>query len=175
MSQTERLREALLEIEVLRAREQDALRETRALLDILSITTSGGNPMQALRSALIKSAATLNAEVVAIVRIADDHLVIETATDRELEGWVISIDSGFFTKPRNIVDTSKVPKLKPLLSHPKLSIGSLLTSPLEGQLDQTFQQPQVLFVEPVTAGVSAKDGAVGVQLAFQRGRQQAPD
>ena len=66
MSQNERLREALLEIEVLRKRERESLRETQALLDILKLTTGGDEPRETLRAALRKIAEVLSADCVAI-------------------------------------------------------------------------------------------------------------
>ncbi|WP_147126673.1 PAS domain-containing hybrid sensor histidine kinase/response regulator [Shimia ponticola] len=135
MSQTERLREALLEIEVLRAREQDALRDTRALLDILSVTTTAENPLLALRSVLAKSAEALNAAEVSVICQTDDAVRVETSTNRSLEGLDLPIDPGFLRKPRNIVDARKVPKLSGIAQHDSMAVGSLLSSPFETKFE----------------------------------------
>lgn len=130
MSQNETLREALLEIEVLRRREREVLRETEALLEILRITTSGDRPARALGLALEKTAEVLGAELVMIGQIHADGFLIESATSRDLVGTHISVDPGFLTKPRNVLDTTQTSKLANWRKTCPVPTESLLISPL---------------------------------------------
>ncbi|MEM7471172.1 MAG: PAS domain S-box protein [Pseudomonadota bacterium] len=130
MSQNETLREALLEIEVLRRRERETLRETEALLEILRITTEGGRPIRALGLALEKTAEVLGAEHVIIGRIKPDGLTIESATARAMVGATINVDPDFLTKPRNVLDATKTTRLESWCKTCPTSANSLLFAPL---------------------------------------------
>lgn len=133
MSQNENLREALLEIEVLREREHETLRETKALLEILRITTEGVEPLSALRSALSKSAEVLGAECVFIGRVDTQGLLVETSTSPDLQNAQIEIDPDFLEKPRNILDASQVKKLEAWCKASPFPVRSLMISPLSGR------------------------------------------
>lgn len=112
MSQNERLREALLEIEVLRDRERRNLQETQALLDILKVTTAGGALRPALRRALQHCAEVIGADTVMIARMGGSGLHIEAATDPSLEGAEVSGPPAFFSKARTVLDTRRVKSLE---------------------------------------------------------------
>lgn len=114
MSQNEQLREALLEIEVLRARERQTLQETRALLDILKQTTANGDPAGALQRALRTAAGGVGADVVVLARSSGQGLEVEasSATGQTLAS--LPIPPAFVAKPRNVSDVGRVAALATL-------------------------------------------------------------
>lgn len=123
MSQTERLREALLEIELLREREKVTLRETQALLDVLQATTQTTRPQQALQNALQRCSDVSGANGAMIVRLLPDGFVVEATTADNTAGQIVQLSSSLFQKPRNIVDIRSVPDLR---DHPfLLSLGAV--------------------------------------------------
>ena len=126
MSQNERLREALLEIELLREREQKTLRETQALLDILRVTTGGGQPQHALQAALAKCAEVTAATGAMIGCLVDDGFVVEASTSQDMTETDISFAGSFFAKPRNILDVRQIPELRNAPTIAALGAVSLL-------------------------------------------------
>ena len=136
MSQNERLREALLEIEVLRAREQRTLQETQALLEILKITTSGEDLLPSLRASLRRCGQVISADIVAIAELKDDGLTFEVATQTEMEGKVLRVPPQFFCKARVVLDTRKVQKLQVFTA--QFPFQSLLVAPDLGDAERTL-------------------------------------
>ena len=144
MSQYERLREALLEIELLRERERKTLRETQALLDILQVTTTttaqAAHPRNALRDALQRCADVSNASGAMIVRLVADGFLVEASTNRDIENETVHIGASFFGKPRNILDVRQVPELSSVAFLETLGAVSLLvaTDRTEDQLPRSL-------------------------------------
>lgn len=151
MSQNERLREALLEIEVLRDREQRSLRETQALLDILKVTTAGQDPLQSLRTALDLCVQVIEADVVFVGALTETGLRVEAATAPDLEGKSVPVPASYFLKPRTVLDTGTVPDLSSFRDH--FPHQSLVTAP--DRTDQT--KPLVLIGLGTDAQQFSKD------------------
>lgn len=160
MSQNERLREALLEIEVLRAREQETLQETQALLDILKVTTSGQDLRPSLRIALDKCAQVIGARVVMIAGLDEDGLQVTAASHPELESTRVEMSPQFFRKGRAVLDAQRVKPLQPFSAtfpHRSVLIAPDLTDVnkplvLIGLQDapQQFTKTHLSFLERVT-------------------------
>ncbi len=127
MSQNERLREALLEIEVLREREQRTLLETQALLDILKVTTAGQDPLRSLRKALENCRQVVKGDIVFVGSLTEGALHVEAATSPALEGKTVEVSPAYFSKPRTVLDTQKVPQLQMFREH--FAQRSLLVAP----------------------------------------------
>ncbi len=108
MSQNERLRETLIELEIVRDREREALAETKALLEILEVATQSGDPKGALLNALKKAAESLDAQRVALGKLSDGTLSVSfsTAFEDELSFHIQNAD--YFRKSRNVIDLSKI-------------------------------------------------------------------
>lgn len=126
MSQNERLREALLEIELLREREQKTLLETQSLLDILQVTTSSDQPQLALQTALKKCADVTGATGAMIGCLLDDGFVIEATTSHDVAKTNTNLAASFFAKPRNILDVRQIPELRDAKMITALGAVSLL-------------------------------------------------
>ncbi len=129
MSQNERLREALLEIEFLREREKNTLRETKALFDILRLNTGRGTPKDILRKSLLKCSDVVGAQGAAIVTFSEKTLTVEAASDEDIERQSYPISPPFFAKARNVLDARRVPELETAAFLKTLNASSLLVAP----------------------------------------------
>lgn len=129
MSQNEQLREALLEIEVLRTREQAALYESRALLDILGATTSSKSPKTALNQILGKASEILGADCMIAGHVVENTFRIDASTMAHSHSVCADVDADFFTKSRNIPDLDKLPHLDAFRDLFESRFRSLLIAP----------------------------------------------
>lgn len=132
MSQNEQLREALLEIEVLRKREQAALRETRGLLEILRITTSSQSPTAALNASLAKASELLGADCLLIGSITAGEFQIEASTHAFAKPASAQVKEHFFSKPRNVTDVDRITHLSNFKSLFEMNMRSMLICALPG-------------------------------------------
>ncbi len=129
MSQQEKLREALLEIEVLRDRERTSRRESEALLDILRATTAEKDPEAALQLALGKTADAIGADIVGLAHTIDNSMIIDAISSRNVALNLHDVDPQFFAKPRHVLDASQSKKLQSLRDQKGFDIGSWLSAP----------------------------------------------
>lgn len=81
MAEDERLREALLELQLLRQREAQSLDETRKLLECLEAYSSATTPADALTSIFVSLRKTLGADLSILAELADDGSCLITASD----------------------------------------------------------------------------------------------
>ena len=101
----ERLREALIELERARAREQQARADTAALLDALEAMTRATSPGEAVGALLGRVAAASSAEFAAIIRTAPGNTVIAThATDPMIVGAQWREPAANLARPRRLIE-----------------------------------------------------------------------
>jgi PAS domain S-box-containing protein len=102
MDDDERLREALLELETLRAREAERLHETQALLSALEALASSPEVEAGLAALLSSITASLGCTGVALFEAAGDRLSLRLPTPpAPVPDWEAP---GLLSRPRRIVD-----------------------------------------------------------------------
>ena len=91
MAEDERLREALLELQLLRDREAKSLRETRNLLECLEAYSSATMPGEALSSIFVSLRNTIGADLSLLGEVSGDGAFTVSASDnRELIGLCLT-------------------------------------------------------------------------------------
>lgn len=107
MGQDERLREALLELQLLREREARAHAETQALLDCLEAYSAAPSPGDALSSLFASLRGRIGADLSLLVAAGANRTATIAASDRpDLIGGTIVPPFELFQRPRNISDLS---------------------------------------------------------------------
>ena len=103
MEDDERLREALLELETLRAREAGRLRETRALLEAVEALAGSADVETGLAALLDSIQRSLGCDGVALFEAVEEDLLALRlpAPPGDSPGWSAP---GLLTRPRRIVD-----------------------------------------------------------------------
>lgn len=105
MAEDERLREALLELQLLREREARSLEETKALLDCLEAYTSAPNAGAALASIFQSLRQKIGAALSLLVtRKEDAGICIVASDDPGLLGKAVSPPFDLFARARNVSD-----------------------------------------------------------------------
>lgn len=131
MAQDEQLREALLEIQVLRDREAQALEETKVLLTVLEDINSSTTPDAATEIALERAAAAINADVACIVSLIAGEWRIVQSVPKEFVGQTITPPIDLSRKQRNIIDRFANEAWATALPPPLADQRSLLVTPVE--------------------------------------------
>jgi len=105
MADDERLREVLLELQVLRDREARNLRDTQALLECLEAYSSALDPTAALSSIFVSLADKTDADLSMLLRIEDaETAVIVAAGDPDRVGLRIVPPFDLSKRSRNLLD-----------------------------------------------------------------------
>ncbi|MEL7344768.1 MAG: PAS domain-containing protein [Pseudomonadota bacterium] len=105
MAEDERLREALLELQLLREREAKSLDETRKLLECLEAYSSAATPGEALSSIFLSLRNAIGADVSLLGEIASNgDFVIVAADDRSLSGRRLTPPFDLSARSRDILD-----------------------------------------------------------------------
>lgn len=110
MQQDERLREALLEVQMLRAREAKALRETNAVLKALESMIAAPDAGDAVDRLLSEAAQILDADVAGIAKASGSHCQIRQASRAALVGEKLGA-AALLDKQRALIDVTRVPDL----------------------------------------------------------------
>lgn len=109
MGEDERLREALLELQILGDREARALEETQTLLACLEAYTSAPSPSAALASIFVSLENAIDASVSMVVRATPEgQLTIQASNEPELVGGELQAPIDIFSRSRNIMDLNLV-------------------------------------------------------------------
>lgn len=107
MADDEKLREALLELQMLRDREAQVLEETRSLVDCLEAYTSAKSPGHALASIFLSLQQKLGSACSFVLqRSTDGGIEIVACDDPALLGNTFHAPIDVFARPRNISDMS---------------------------------------------------------------------
>lgn len=107
MAEDERLREALLELQLLRKREAQSLDETRKLLECLEAYSGAATPGEALSSIFVSLRNTIGADISLLCEIDDTStLVILASDDPSLSGIRVIPPFDLAERPRSLVDLS---------------------------------------------------------------------
>lgn len=132
MDDDERLREALLELELLRERESKRLVETQTLLAALEAMTTSEKIDDGINSILQSLSDALDCQNVLLLEKTDVGQVIGHSTDAESIGarWDAT---GLLTRPRRIVDLQSVKGLWGDLPEKLARYRSMLSIPLPDQ------------------------------------------
>ncbi|MEO1457770.1 MAG: PAS domain-containing protein [Pseudomonadota bacterium] len=104
----EALREALLELKLLREREAAALRESNALLDGLSVMTAAERPDEALPRLLASIRASLGCDAVALLSGPRGRGHIAHSTEPALAGLTLAVALGARSRAMRIADTRQL-------------------------------------------------------------------
>ncbi|MEN0000655.1 MAG: PAS domain-containing protein [Pseudomonadota bacterium] len=105
MADDERLRETLLELQMLRDREASLLQETRNLAECLEAYSQAGDPSSALVSIFVSLQQKMGAQLSLLVeRGADDRLEIVSSSNAALVGTTIETPVDLFARARNVSD-----------------------------------------------------------------------
>ncbi len=134
MNDDERLREALLELELLRGREAERLRETSALLSALEALTASSEIEDGLVSLIANTKEALDCDRVVFFESNGTHLV-ESDPSIPVDERLHWTAPGLLTRPRRIVDVASVLGLWDTLPEQYLQMRSLLSVPF-GEGDQ---------------------------------------
>ena len=128
MNDDEHLREALLELELLRGREAERLRETRALLAALEALTGSTNIDAGIASLLSNAKSALDCDRVVFFENRDGVLVdVSPCVDPAARSqWSAP---GLLTRPRRIVDIAEIAGLWENPPEQFLKMRSLLSVP----------------------------------------------
>ena len=105
MSEDERLREALLELQLLRERETRTLQETQALLQCIEAFSAAPSPDAALRSVFTSLHTKIGADRTALLKAGADGTCRVVAADDP--GWVgapLVPPKDILDRPRNLAD-----------------------------------------------------------------------
>ncbi|MEJ6391912.1 PAS domain S-box protein [Gymnodinialimonas sp. 2305UL16-5] len=109
MADDELLREALLELQLLRDREARSLAETQTLLECLEAYTTAPNPGAALASIFMSLRQKIGADLSLVLRSeADGRLIVLASDAAELVETELDAPIDLFARPRNITDMSLV-------------------------------------------------------------------
>ncbi|MGR3513184.1 MAG: PAS domain-containing protein [Paracoccaceae bacterium] len=107
MAEDERLREALLELQLLRKREAQSLDETRKLLECLEAYSGAATPGQALSSIFVSLRNAIGADVSLLCEIEEaGGLVVLASDDPSLTGICFAPPFDLAERPRSLVDLS---------------------------------------------------------------------
>jgi len=105
MAEDERLREALLELQLLRTREAQSLDETRKLVECLEAYSSAATPGEALSSIFVSLRNTIGADVSLLGQIDETGAFTVLASDaRALTGQCLVPPFDLSARSRNIAD-----------------------------------------------------------------------
>ncbi len=129
MNDDERLREALLEIEVLRRREAERARESRAILSALEVMTTTRDASEGISALLGSIQSALECGLVALFDVEGEHLVMKFPEAHPGTGTVWAAP-GLRSKRRRIVDMSSVSGLWEDLPDSLSTWRSLLSVPI---------------------------------------------
>lgn len=109
MAEDEKLREALLKLQMLRDREANVLEETKSLVECLEVYTSARSPGDALASIFMSLRQKLGASRSLLLRQSrDGHIEVAGCDDPTLLGMVVSAPFDLFERPRNISDIALI-------------------------------------------------------------------
>lgn len=106
MADDERLREALLELQVLRDREAKNLIATQTLLNALEAFTSSGDAKQALRSVFVSLEQYIGAEAAVLLEKNDGGLHVVASSDPALLDLELVPPVDILSRTRNVTDLS---------------------------------------------------------------------
>ncbi len=103
----EALREALLELKLLREREATALRESNALLDGMTSMSMATGPAEAVPRLLASVRTSLACDAVVLLTGPDGHGRVTHSTDDRLSGIQLAVHLGARKRPMRITDTGQ--------------------------------------------------------------------
>ncbi|KNG93079.1 PAS domain-containing protein [Pseudaestuariivita atlantica] len=130
MSADERLREILIEVQSLRAREAQSLKETTALLDMLEAVATAVDPQAAIRAFLGEVARSLHADVVAVLRIEDGEHRPVALWPEEAQVDAFTPPAALGSKFRTYFDLGAVPEWESCFTGRLSGTKSLLSAPV---------------------------------------------
>jgi PAS domain S-box-containing protein len=145
MAEDERLREALLELQMLRDREAQVLDETKTLLDCVEAYSTAKSPGAALSSLFLSLQQKIGAVLTLMVaRDEDGHPEIVASDDPSVVGAALGAPIDPFDRPRNVFDLEVLGTWDgPLRSR---NLGSLIVAPVDDAMALlTFREPQAAF------------------------------
>ena len=151
MADDEALREALIELDALRKREANALRESNALVRCLSAVTTASDPEAALSSLLEAIKSALACDLVAIIGEKNHNVSVVVATDPTMASLDAPAALLKGKRPRRIVSLAKVEWWAMAAGWP--AMGSLLSAPV--RLDG--EKGALLCLSAAEDGFSAAD------------------
>lgn len=102
MAEDERLREALLELQMLRDREAQVLDETKTLLDCLEAYSTAKSPGEALAAIFMSLRQKIGSVLTLMVKRTDDRPEIVASDDPSLVGQPLDAPIDPFARPRNV-------------------------------------------------------------------------
>lgn len=128
MQDDERLREALLELKILREREAQSLKETSALLSGLESLASASTPQKAISSLIEAVHNAIDSDLVVLFMRDGDDYIIRDASDPSLQDVIWSgIDLG--KRARRIVDATTVPEFSSAMPNAMGGMRSFMIEP----------------------------------------------
>jgi len=130
MVDDERLREALIELELLRDREARSHRETTALLRGLGSIHSDLGPAESIRALLQVVSETLNCDRAVVFQSSESGSRITLANGGELEGLAFGDLGVPMTRSRRLVDIRALVRDEADLPEPLRGYHSLLAEPI---------------------------------------------
>ncbi|MEQ8654423.1 MAG: PAS domain S-box protein [Kiloniellales bacterium] len=130
MAESEHLREALLELNVLREQEAAALREANALVDALSCVTQSKTPRLALEALLLSVQETFACHATALLAQGSDGARIEMASRPHFKGRISGARELLDPKARRIVDVRDKPWWTDGLAAELGDIRAVLSAPV---------------------------------------------
>ncbi|WP_179379068.1 hybrid sensor histidine kinase/response regulator [Jannaschia marina] len=133
MDQDERLREALLELQLLRDREARVHAETQTLLDCLEAYSAAPGPGEALTSLFVSLRGKIGSDLSLLVARDAEGDTTVAATDRaDVLGQSIVAPFDLFRRPRNISDLSVTGDWSGAVD--VAGFRALLVAPVSGEL-----------------------------------------
>lgn len=177
MNNDERLREALLEIEVLRRREADRARESRAILSALEAMTQNRDASDGIEALLDSIRSSLECGLVALFDVEGENLLMRFP-DSEAANSPAWTAPGLQSKRRRIVDMLSAPGLWAHIPEPLAVWRSFLSVPIsEGarvMVMVAFSDQRAGF-GPSDADLLRRLAQIASQAIFQRTLEQRSD
>lgn len=102
MAEDERLREALLELQILRDREADTLTETQSLLECVEAYSTASDAQAALQTIFALLGAKIDAEATLLAKGEDIYATIVADSQNAFEAAQLTLPFDAFSRPRNL-------------------------------------------------------------------------
>jgi two-component system cell cycle sensor histidine kinase/response regulator CckA len=128
MAEDERLREALLELQMLRDREAQVLDETKTLLDCLEAYSTAKSPGEALAAIFMSLRQKIGAVLTLMVQRTEDRLEIVASDHLSLVGRPLDAPVDPFARPRNVSNLSMLGAWGPPMD--MATLGGVIIAPV---------------------------------------------
>ena len=129
MDEDERLREALLELNLLKKRDSQLLAQSQAVLDGLERVTRASSPAEALRALLVSVRTNTHADAALLLEAVDTTCTVTASTDPDIVPGTLAPGAFFMNTPRLVLDLEDIEHLRGVFStaHPYRSLVSAPT------------------------------------------------